>query len=457
MSNPGTPSGVRSGQGPEDRADVTSGYNSGGEEDKAGVAAARERRKKEEAAREKLKEVLLRQFEAGQLKAEVSLGSHQASPVSGAEIQKLLREYKAESGRETQPRQIPTIEEQREKMVTTRRIIPQTRQAVPLPDLSRPPPGFLRPPVQAVPMSFYQPQPMYSYEDTIVTRVLQSLMGGRAQQQVELPLCQPQDVVNKVLGWDVVTGSGGKKDKLDGVSRRSIEKSLSKERWRSASRDGERSGERCMRKRRRSLSIESVRRPEARISSKRRSRSRSRHREVKKRLVERKYERERSVERLLRKSNRRRSRERGELSPLTRTCSWRTESSSQGKRRQDSHSAGSSPRIRKIVLLSPKRVEKSVREVIMDERDHKKMRENSHGRSRSPLKKRVKDRLGVRKLDPEEVEVYNMDTLLGKCGAVAVIKEYIDSKNGIMELRTSEGGTGGVILFNAEQVWIPDR
>merc|ERR1719318_208131 len=94
----------------------------------------------------------------------------------------------------------------------------------------------------------------------------------------------------------------------------------------------------------------------------------------------------------------------------------------------------------------------------MDERDHTRMmKEEHHERTRSPVKKRVKDRLGVRKEEPEQVEVYNMDTNLGRCGAVAIIKEYIDSKSGIMELRTSEGGRGAVILFSAEQVWIPDR
>ena len=93
----------------------------------------------------------------------------------------------------------------------------------------------------------------------------------------------------------------------------------------------------------------------------------------------------------------------------------------------------------------------------MDVRDHKRMREKSQDRSRSPMKKRVKDRLGVGKLEPEEVEVYNMDTMVGRCGAVAVVKEYINSNNGIMELKTSEGGRGGVVLFNAEQVWVPDR
>ena len=92
MSNYGTPAG-RSGQGPEDRADVTSGYNTGGEEDKSGmVGSARERRKKEEAAREKLKEELLRQFEAGQLKSEKE--AHSLVSPSAGEIQKLLRELK---------------------------------------------------------------------------------------------------------------------------------------------------------------------------------------------------------------------------------------------------------------------------------------------------------------------------------------------------------------------------
>ena len=46
---------------------------------------------------------------------------------------------------------------------------------------------------------------------------------------------------------------------------------------------------------------------------------------------------------------------------------------------------------------------------------------------------------------------------LGRCGAVAIIKEYIDDKNGLMELRTTEGGHGSVILFNENQVWVTDR
>jgi hypothetical protein len=165
------------------------------------------------------------------------------------------------------------------------------------------------------------------------------------------------------------------------------------------------------------------------------------------------------VERLLRKSNQHHSHisSRREVSPLTRTCSLRTEKTSQGKRKHESHSVGNSPRIRKIVLLSPMRAKKSVREVIMDERDHTRLKDEYRERVRSPEKKRVKDRLGVRKEDPEKMEVYNMDTNLGRCGAVAIVKEYVDSKTGIMELRTSEGGRGAVILFSAEQVWIPDR
>ena len=107
-------------------------------------------------------------------------------------------------------------------------------------------------------------------------------------------------------------------------------------------------------------------------------------------------------------------------------------------------------------MLSPIRVKKSVREIINEEKDFKRFRE-FRDESESPVKKRVKDRLGVRKVDREEIEMYNMDVRAGRCGAVAVVKEYIDSKNGIMELRTSEGGRSAVILFSAGQVWVPDR
>ena len=182
MSSSNIPATLRSGQGPgtEKKGDVTSGYNSGDEEDRLdAVGAARERRRKEEAAREKLKEELLRQFEAGQLKVDGNLSSQATCSVLSQD----------------QPRFIPTIEEQRDKLVSVRH--PATRPTVPLPDLSRPPPSFSRPHVQALSVPLYQQQPIYSYEDTIVTRVLQSLMGNRVQQQTEPPVGPSQDVVDK--------------------------------------------------------------------------------------------------------------------------------------------------------------------------------------------------------------------------------------------------------------------
>ena len=71
------------------------------------------------------------------------------------------------------------------------------------------------------------------------------------------------------------------------------------------------------------------------------------------------------------------------------------------KRRNDDIS----PRSRKIVLLSPQRSGKSIRDKILDERD-------SRGSVSSPVKKRVKDRLGVRK--EMTTEVFNMDNNIGK-------------------------------------------
>ena len=87
--------------------------------------------------REKLKEELLRQYEAGQLKASVS-GGHHAPPT-------IL------SGNSNRPRQIPTIEEYRQnaaiagvvqfrKPVAISATLPTS---VHFPDLSRPPPGYI--------------------------------------------------------------------------------------------------------------------------------------------------------------------------------------------------------------------------------------------------------------------------------------------------------------------------
>ena len=435
--------------------DASSKYQGGGEDkDKSDVCTSEERRR-ELSTREKLKEELLRQYEAGQLKNENELRSE--TDTKGADIQSLLSDYKWDGERTPQPRQIPTIEEQRERAAYARRSVVPVRQTVPLPDLSRPPPGYVCP----VPVPLYQPvpQPIFRYEDTIVTRVLQSLMGSRSQQQVELPSLQSQDAINKVLSWDV--GTGGKKDLSEGClkslegSGRSI-RSLEARRGRSTERNVERSRPK---KRRRSLSLETVSRP-AKVSTRRkRSRSKSRIEESRLRRESSRSRRVKSVERLLKRNNDQ-HRSRREASPLTRTCSMRTEQSSYRKRRyHESHSAARSPSPRtrrKIVLLSPVRVKKSVREVIMDERDMR-LEDDFQLKIRSPVKKRVKDRLGVRRELPDEIEVYNMDISLGRCGAVAIVKEFIDSKTGILELKTSEGGSGAVILFSAEQIWVPDR
>ena len=47
--------------------------------------------------------------------------------------------------------------------------------------------------------------------------------------------------------------------------------------------------------------------------------------------------------------------------------------------------------------------------------------------------------------------------MLGKVGSVAIIKEYVDTKLGLLELRTSEGGRGSTVLFSADEVWLADR
>ena len=66
-----------------------------------------------------------------------------------------------------------------------------------------------------------------------------------------------------------------------------------------------------------------------------------------------------------------------------------------------------SPRSRKIVLLSPKREGKQHRDGYGEERGHG----SSRPRSRSPVKRRVKDRLGFR--NEPITEVFNMDNERG--------------------------------------------
>ena len=137
-----------------------------------------------------------------------------------------------------------------------------------------------------------------------------------------------------------------------------------------------------------------------------------------------------------------------------------THSSSKRKRCQEE---------RKIVP-SPQRSHKSIRDIINDERDS---RPSQKPVRKLPAKKRVKDRLGTKpaaiteifNMEPSEgqfvIRLYNncltTEFLLGKVGGVAIIKEYVDSKLGLLELRTSEGGRGSTVLFSVDEVWVPDR
>ena len=123
--------------------------------------------KKKLEEREKLKEELLRQYEAGHLKTQMcSLGAVSST------VPTLL------SGNTNHPRQIPTIEEHRAASTSTmvRRTVSLTRP-LHLPDVSRPPPGYNFPlaavtqpvptstPVPSVPL--FQPTPTptpYTYE-----------------------------------------------------------------------------------------------------------------------------------------------------------------------------------------------------------------------------------------------------------------------------------------------------
>ena len=117
--------------------------------------------------REKLKEELLRQYEAGQLKASVS-GGHHAPPT-------IL------SGNSNRPRQIPTIEEYRQNaaiagVVQFRKpvaISASLPTSVHFPDLSRPPPGYIYAGQQTVAPSIQINQANYEVNMTILMTVMQ--------------------------------------------------------------------------------------------------------------------------------------------------------------------------------------------------------------------------------------------------------------------------------------------
>ena len=115
--------------------------------------------------REKLKEELLRQYEAGQLKASVSGGHHGPTILSG---------------NSNRPRQIPTIEEYRQnaaiagvvqfrKPVAISAALPTS---VHFPDLSRPPPGYIYAGQQTVAPSIQINQANYEVNMTILMTVM---------------------------------------------------------------------------------------------------------------------------------------------------------------------------------------------------------------------------------------------------------------------------------------------
>ena len=109
-----------------------------------------EKDKGEMEAREKLKEELLRQYEAGQL----GPPQHQSARLTSV------------------PRQIPTIEENRAtvKRMSTLAVHRAPPSAAYLPDLTRPPPGYcrLQPPAPPIQLYHHQTHPLqlppYSYE-----------------------------------------------------------------------------------------------------------------------------------------------------------------------------------------------------------------------------------------------------------------------------------------------------
>ena len=121
--------------------------------------------------REKLKEELLRQYEAGQLKASVSGGHH-----GGHHGPTIL------SGNSNRPRQIPTIEEYRQNaaiagVVQFRKPVAISASLIPtsvhFPDLSRPPPGYIYAGQQTVAPSIQINQANYEVNTTTLMIVMQ--------------------------------------------------------------------------------------------------------------------------------------------------------------------------------------------------------------------------------------------------------------------------------------------
>ena len=160
--------------------------------------------------------------------------------------EELLRQYEALNPGVTAPRQIPTIEENRASSGSTvKRLQVVARAPSYFPDVSRPPPGYCALPPQVPPglQLYHQAQPLqlsYNYEvsegrgggrddvaavisvlqESLVTRLLQTLVSTVAAPPPQLPLQVTPGPVDKVLNWDT-TVAGANKLELSSISHRS--------------------------------------------------------------------------------------------------------------------------------------------------------------------------------------------------------------------------------------------
>ena len=369
--------------------------------------------------------------------------------------EELLRQYEALNPGVTAPRQIPTIEENRASSGSTvKRLQVVARAPSYFPDVSRPPPGYCALPPQVPPglQLYHQAQPLqlsYNYEvseggggrddvaalfsvlqESLVTRLLQTLVSTVAAPPPQLPLQVTPGPVDKVLNWDTTGTAGGplagaNKLELSSISHRSRSPpSFSRDRYdQPQCRPGSRRSpsflsqefRRRSRPRRRSLSRSPDRRRDFSGAERSRQHSDRARREVRHspRQQQRRERRDREGEW---------SRE-SDWSPLTkyfqspgREMSERARGYKRSHRkdhRRSSHREGSpshsSPKRKRCqeerkIVPSPRRSHKSIRDIINDERDS---RPSQKPVRKLPAKKRVKDRLGTK---PAAItEIFNME------------------------------------------------
>ena len=387
-----------------------------------------EKEKVEMEAREKLKEELLRQYEAGQLGP-----PHQSGRLTSV------------------PRQIPTIEENRAHVarmssLTVSRPTPSSY----LPDLTRPPPGYCR--LQPPPIQLYHHQshplqlPAYSYEENLVTRILQSLVTSVPLQPApaELPPPVTPGPLDKVLNWNT-------KHELSSLSHRSRShpRSFSRERLSQTPLRSRRSPSYWSAEYKRHR--RSVSRGRERRESSERSRPRHRYHHSKRdrdredcdRRDRRDYRKDcdrrdhvhrddgrdpdrRDVRKGHDRRDERSRRDRVKRSVDSRSRDWSpgtryyaSPERDRGYKRARSHDSSPEQQHSSLkrqrgyperkIQLSPRRSDQSVRDVINSEKDS---RPSYTEPKPCPPKKKVKDRLGPK---PSAItEIFNMDRSLGK-------------------------------------------